>query len=327
MRGLAMTAVVLGHAIQRNLDATEPAFLFFAAFEMQLFAFVSGYLTRLPSGSPLPWFSRRAQRLLIPFVVWAPILWFMSRFDFTGLNVAEIPQSLGVYLSMLFVHPADGLWYLLVLFYWATLVLIVSRLLSSARAAIAIGSGSVAALMVVVVVWQFGGGFTLSGDFGLRSLIKLLPFFVGGFVLPRLNRNLDEPLPPKLASVSFLMLAGLAASLVIPAPIMPLLHSTVLDLGRGVLGVVAFVLLIRAVPSVWWIRPLAYVGRASLGVYALHLLFLRAGFGYCWTKTLTSFSLALALSLIGTYLARRNRLTAQLLLGERHGVGPGDGRC
>lgn len=311
-----MASVVLGHAIQRNLGPDVRSFIFLAAFEMPLFAFVSGYLARPPRSDTASWLGSRALRLLVPFVAWAPVLWFMSRFSFTGLDVVEIPVRLADYARVLFARPEDGLWYLLVLFEWCVALAIMSFLLGVDRPlyfrlfGVALSTGVVAAVLVGLA------SASHTGDFGLSFFLSLAPFFMAGYVLRELDFDLSLKRPTRWSAVGAVLLALLGASILLLPDVGR--YSPALSLAQGILGVTAAVLLLMGLGEDAVLSALSYVGRSSFGVYALHLFFLRAGVGNGWVKVLTSFALAIGLSLLGTSLLRSTRPTAFVLLGERN---------
>ncbi|MDH3349294.1 MAG: acyltransferase family protein [Desulfobulbaceae bacterium] len=312
MRGIAMVCVVLGHAIQRNLSVHEPFFCFLASFEMSLFAFVSGYLTSPPAQRRFSWIAIRAQRLLIPFFVWAPIMWFMSRFSFTGLDVIGIPSSLLEYISTLLARPYDGLWYLLVLFYWCLFVVLASPFLCRDQwIQVVIGACVVGSLWLLVS--QVG---VPSMYYGRSYFLSLLPYFAAGLAFRYLKLNFAEPVSPVFTGVSLIMFSIGYGLVIFPSMGSQVFNSEMLSILKGVLGVAASIYFILSIQEVRWLSPLASVGRASLGVYAIHLLFLRSGFGHGWTKVSVSFIFALGLSLFITWLAKHNQVTARLLLGR-----------
>ncbi len=313
-----MVAVVAGHAIQRNAGGDRHALLFLAAFHTPLLAFVSGYLTMPPAAGIGRWLSARARRLLLPFAAWAPVLWFMSRFEFTGLDVVGIPESGGVYLGSLFSRPGDGLWYLLVLFYWAALAATERCLIERGRTAVIIGN--CALVLGTYLLWR-DHWFWTPDKYGLTYFAELLPFMVLGLLVRRFGWDLGGRLHRRAGLTGVVLLAVVAVWLT-PGLVSHDAWPAVERFACGLVGMVGAVLLVRSVTPDRVLRPLAVIGRASLGVYAMHLLFLRTGIGGGWTRAVFSFVIALALSLAGTHLLRRSRLTAAVFLGESTAAAP-----
>jgi fucose 4-O-acetylase-like acetyltransferase len=314
LRGAAMVCVVFAHAVQRNIGPSHPCVLFLAQFEMALFALVSGYLTRMSAAGVGPWIAGRAKRLLLPFVCWSPIMWLMSGFDFTGLDVLGMPRSPVEYFCSLPANPYRGLWYLPVLFYWCLVALPILACTGRHRRLTAIVGACVAFLAAVWARSSFAP-VPIPGDFGTGQLVVLLPYFAAGLAASELRS--DVRIPRSAAAVS-----GLTAFVALWASFRWLEMPSdgpagaVADLVRGMLGVAGSVLAVASVAGERLLIPLATVGRLSLAVYAMHLLLLRAGFGHGWIKVLTSFAIAVAVPLAAAVLLRRNRLAALALLGE-----------
>lgn len=327
MRGFAMMCVVMNHAIQRNIGPQAPVFGVIAAFEMPLFAFVTGYLTRVPAHARGQWVRTRAQRVLIPFIAWVPILWAMSHFAFSGLSVVHIPPSFTQYLRLVIIQPRTGLWYLAVVFYWYVI------------AAIANAVGPWFFAVAFVGVWFGRAPLTAAvGEFALGYLIDLFPYFLAGHLL-RGRKDLDaraSAAPAVLALLGFgALYAALASGWLLRLVHIGFLAQTLV----GAAGVTAAVLAIKNLPESKLMRGLALVGQYSLGIYAAHLLFLRTGpsaaslkglssfipalgtaHGIGWTQTMVSFVVALVFAMAITWVLKRWKLTAAIFLGERPAV-------
>lgn len=314
MRGFAMVLVVMAHAIQRNMSADTWWLAFTTGFEMSLLATVSGYLAQPPAVSRLTWIGTRANRLLIPFIAWAPILWFMSRYSFTGLDVVGIPESLPRYLLVLFGQPSRGLWYLLILFEWSLALVLLSTLWSKSLPRIVrIACMPVAALVVGGILWALKYIIPL-GDYGNFAFMSLAPYFILGLLLREYRVDLSRTMPLALAVVGLAAFVGYGALLEVTVP--NTIGSIALGFLRGGLGVGASILVLSSIPERFAIKGLAVIGRSSMGVYAIQFLLLRSGFGEGWMKTLTSFAIALGIALVATEVIRRNKIAAAVLLGE-----------
>lgn len=113
--------VVLGHIVQYLSDNYDENHLFryIYAFHMPLFMMISGYVSSLTEKPFFEFALKKAERLIIPFVMWGLVTCFIYR----EVNI--------IYLINLFVYPDDGgLWFLWVLFFISivyNLCLIVSR--------------------------------------------------------------------------------------------------------------------------------------------------------------------------------------------------------
>jgi len=300
-------------------------FAVLAAFEMPLFAFVSGYLTRMtPEAGAGHTALDRVRRLIVPFVVWAPITWALSHFAWSGLEIRGIPASLVGYFAVLFPQPRTGLWYLLVLFYWWLIVIFAKACFRRVNLlTLALASG---AALVAGVVASRVGIFAPSIDFGFRQLVDLLPFFFSGWAVRTYGPSLDARLPRAASLVGVALLGVMVASVLVEPSLFPLgesspdavasLASRLHDYVQAALGVGAALLLLRSRVSDGILAPFALAGRSSMGIYAIHLMFLRTGFGEGWVMAISSFAIAMAVSLVGTWLLRKTRPTAEVFLGE-----------
>ncbi|TLM78474.1 MAG: acyltransferase [Actinobacteria bacterium] len=314
MRGLAVTGIVLSHAVKLHVGDSSPAFAFVSAFAMPLFALVSGYLTSPPDDDGAHWLGWRARRLLVPFGVWAVLHWSVAQFASTGLDLLGIEGSLPGYLIAVVLHPWQGLWFLLVAFYWSAIAVLISRYAHSVRAIAGIAAAAVA--LSGAVVWaRQAGTFESPADFGLVSLLGLLPYFAGGYALGRMGLSVSEGLPVRAGVAGLAALAAVAVSVVVTTRMGATPLRASLDVVESVLGAVGFALLAASAPE-RMLAPLASLGGASLGVYAMHFAFLRVGAGSGWTLVATSFVVALAASFALTKLVRLSPVSAEILLGE-----------
>jgi len=322
LRGAAMTAVVLAHAVQRNIGPDAVVFQYLASFEMPLFALVSGYLLLPPTTDVASWLRTKALRLLVPFLAWAPVLWFMSRFYFTGLDVVGIPQSLGVYVSTLIARPEDGLWYLLTLFQWSVVMAMAASLLSRSRRRVE--HGVIIAMLAVIAMILLTRRALPLGNYGLAYFLDLVPFFAGGTVLRLAGFELGSSELSGRRIIGVSSMIGAAALLVgSPTDALSPFWLFVLDVIIATLGVIGVTFAVQSLhrTSVT-LRVLAMLGRSSIGIYAAHLVFLRVGPGTGWTKAITTAFAAVIVSLVVTRLLRLNRMTALIFLGERGQTGP-----
>lgn len=81
LRGVAVLAVLLGHAIQRGLVInyeTNIVFKIIYSFHMPLFMLVSGYsLYKYTKKYDITFLKRRFFRLIIPTIVWSYLIYFV----------------------------------------------------------------------------------------------------------------------------------------------------------------------------------------------------------------------------------------------------------
>ena len=109
MKAILIMLVILGHAIQFNIENYQYnwAFRIIYSFHMPLFLAISGYLTY--RGKPnYGLIGKRVKQLLIPFVTWALIMpiFYKGEFDLQFTKTALL-------------YPDNGLWFLYNLFIYS----------------------------------------------------------------------------------------------------------------------------------------------------------------------------------------------------------------
>ncbi|MFO7690098.1 MAG: acyltransferase family protein [Cryobacterium sp.] len=162
-RWLAITLVVVGHAILKLIGESDTAYatyLFIYAFHVPLFVAVSGYFAK--SGPPdTRQLSRLLTDLVFPYVIfetiWTTVRWLLGgsfRLDYSSASWT--------------------LWFLLALVVWRILLpyLVLLRY-----------------PLVVSVLLSLGAGYVdqIDSTFALSRTIGLLPFFVFGWKLRQLH--------------------------------------------------------------------------------------------------------------------------------------------
>ena len=163
-RWIAVTLVVLGHAILKLIgeaDAAYTLYLFIYAFHVPVFVAVSGYFAK--SGPPD---ARQMHRLLtdiiIPYVIFETI-WTALRWILGGKLVLEklVPD---------YSTASWTLWFLLALLVWRITLpyLVLLRY-----------------PLIISIVISIGAGYlpNIDGTFTLSRALGLLPFFVFGWKL------------------------------------------------------------------------------------------------------------------------------------------------
>ena len=129
-KGLAILLVVIGHLVAREPPAGNEWYVVLKQalylFHMPFFMYLSGYVTFLSGAARLPpskWgtlLSRRAERLLLPFVVFGLVIAVgkivAARFLYVDNLPASLPQALLGMVWYTDASPATSVWYIAVLF-------------------------------------------------------------------------------------------------------------------------------------------------------------------------------------------------------------------
>jgi len=293
-KGVAIILVVIGHTLQYQLypDSFDSSWAFktIYSFHMPLFIILSGavaskwlmvYFDPMPIGRKLLIYGDRlkksAIRLLIPFVSWTIIKYYAWGMD-TGLVN---------YLFEVFRRPDNSLWFLLAIFYciaiFSTLCLLIGSITIPRRtqkiSCIDVNSITTK-LFIVLILWLLIKKF-LPDSLGLGLAKMYLTYFILGSIgIKYVTRHMD---------VSLRLIPYILFLFLIPAwdRVKPNSYSGIYGanfLGSAYPFIVALLgslvildlsnTLIKRVPQIF-LTTLAYLGKMSLGIYALHTYFLQ----------------------------------------------------
>ena len=258
LRGLAMLLVVLAHFIQETCFYTSFAFnftyKFIYLFHMPLLIFVSGYLSKINKETGIKAF----KGVFIPYLIFET-LWILFMF----LKDGTIPPA------MYFI-PEVGLWYLLSLFFWRTILPVANKVKY--------------AFWISVLLALFVG--TLDVNLGVLSISRTICFFPV-FLLGFYFRDIKEKVSINKYLAGGALIILLTASTFVLKPftanILGLklsyydmhlgnLEGIVLRLMVMFVGMVSVVLLFNVMTSKETF--LTRIGRNSLPVYVLQFYFI-----------------------------------------------------
>jgi fucose 4-O-acetylase-like acetyltransferase len=291
---------------------------------MPLFAFVSGLVMWPPRERPLRGeISSRARGLLVPYVAWFLVLYAIdwSPHPAGGFGSALLDALVG----------RGGLWFLYALFVCTAVVLCLAR---GPRSRFVLPASA-----LVAVVFSTGWLFAVPDVLYLSWVFWIYPFVVLGYLVgPLRAKVLDRPwivvavglaafLPlsylrypvhvPSLQPINRFRATGGAAS-VVAGHVLPLLaallpyacaSAAVLALLGAYLG-----------RGGWAIEAQAWLGRKSLGIYAMHGVFVWWFASHGLKNVIALTLVSLGLSALATAALERTPVVGRLLLGQQ--VGP-----
>lgn len=320
LKGVAIVTVVLGHTVQNAAGPDfghDLAFRIIYSFHMPMFMFVAGMTMSFglfpSSGNTLRHvvnsICKRAVRLLVPFFAWGLIAF-----------VRQAPtDSVSAWLSVLLIAPDNGLWFLLALFEISIVVMVCVWIAS----AILARRGAISDPAVTTIV--------LAGTMALGvTIFWLLRYVVPGIGLAAYYAKYVclGILFQRVFPLGLRAWAG-AAALVVFAVLLPYWvwngppaigwHPPFID-DRVVTAVFDFVvassgtlvtlevarLISRYAPGLV-VDAMAYCGRRTLDIYALH---------YYLLNYLPPIVAPIALSLVASFLLRQIPLAAVILFGD-----------
>jgi fucose 4-O-acetylase-like acetyltransferase len=158
-RYLAITLVVVGHAILRLIDESNVSYsvyLVIYAFHVPVFVLVSGYFAK--AGPPGPKQLRRlVTDLVLPYLIFETI-WTL------------IHWAMGGTLDLDLAHPSWTLWFILSLIAWRVALPYLVQLRYP---------------LLISIVLSVGAGYVeaITSEFAISRTLGLLPFFVLGWRL------------------------------------------------------------------------------------------------------------------------------------------------
>jgi fucose 4-O-acetylase-like acetyltransferase len=322
LKGFAIITVVLGHTFQgatADFDNYLPFRLVYS-FHMPMFMFVAGMTAslglsrRLGTALSLPSYvseiRSKALRLVVPFITWAIIQYYVTHPQ--GYN----PQT---WLLHVLQYPDNGLWFLWILFQCSCIFVLVTitvhlafRVLAGDR------NNNPAILYILLLVAGFMAGNLLSSlpDNSSTFLTKI--YFMYFFTGALFHIVWPNGLPNTIRWTPYVIFLALApfwyrieispVALLFPKPGPIDSEYRMIVAFAGTLAFVDLVRLFVARATTSLTQMMAFVGKRSLDIYAIHFYFL----GY-FPPVLAP----LAISLGGSFLLRTNFLTSWLCFGQR----------
>jgi fucose 4-O-acetylase-like acetyltransferase len=348
LRGLAIVLVVLGHSMVSvawvyhagpgltmlsdghwvsDSIALNPILNVIYAFHMPLFAFVSGLVSWRPRLSPaVGQLKSRFLGLVIPYFAWVVVYYFLT------VRPPAL-EGLGLGLRAAAMNPWGGLWYLYALFECYVLLILIQRLPYSKWILAATALGAIA-----LSATRIGGSHT----FGVGDVIYIYPFFVGGY----LASEKADAIRSRRYLVAGISLAAFAVLLAARGPIWRPDMSWVLQASKDAAGFMhrtwhirhsglatslagpvfvryassmTAIVALTALYSGWTGRLMdwqAWLGRRTLGVYAIHQILQVGLFALGVTNWVAMFALSLSISIGLTLVLERIPVVRGLLLGQ-----------
>jgi uncharacterized membrane protein YcfT len=270
-KGIAILLVALAHAVQWTVlcglapELWNKINLVFIVFRMPLFFLASGLFAAsvIKRSWPELWRTR------LSLLVWALLLWTLIRFGFFSVfaNPAGFDETNPIDLLLAPVRPSNGLWFL----YALALFFAAAKLMKN-RIDWRVQIGSAAVLSVLFFARADTGNIAWNG-IGRYFLFFLLGCYLREWILASVSRR------SRVGALglgvgfgtAFLVLAGLILTIDSRVPFITgsLVLVALLALGAG-LFLARFLVDYRV--FTW----LAYVGRNTLPIYVVHVLFVSA---------------------------------------------------
>jgi fucose 4-O-acetylase-like acetyltransferase len=325
LRGITILLVIFSHALQDHpATGTQAIWDVLWYVDMPLFTLLAGFA--FGYGTPRPFWKQvghRARLLLVPYVAWGIIGGLATASAITPAEVWRV-----TYLTLL---GQAGPWFLLALFVFEVILLGMRKI--SQRPALLLAM-TVAAMFAAAGVRALVPGLdeTYRTVFDIQ---KYLLFYVVGYLacVNRADWMRYARLAVAVAAVALPL--GLAYKLLGGAPMLAAALDAAVVPGRGVLAwalgfavqiaislsacMLAFAAVRRLDPE--RLRPAAWVGTMSLGIYLVHIMLRGVITGPGWANVGLAFALGTVVSVGVTYLITRVPLLDAVLLGGRKALG------
>ena len=272
-KALLLYLVIVGHAV----GAEDPVFRFIFAFHMHAFFFLSGFCTRRPTGNFSRYLGRKAASLLIPYVLFSLLgLGIMELFPADWKYYSDAHDYLMRYLYVAQPYALGSVWFLPCLFVASLMLFCVLRSWNGKDA-----WGLVAPMLffgwLAVTLYDYIGADQYEClPFKTDSALAALPFLLLGFILREKGQVERWKTPWLLAAAGILPLIVWFAGVRHNGYVnlcgcyfgnrLPYYVASV----AGCLWALVLGLLLRRV------RFLAWIGRHSLPIFAIHSFFLWA---------------------------------------------------
>ncbi|MFW2488461.1 acyltransferase family protein [Clostridium chromiireducens] len=333
-KGFAVILVVLGHVIQYGANnyfdfSSHIIFKLIYSFHMPLFMFLSGYTSyysfRNTKNTRLYFVKKRVISLLLPFLIWGIITSL-----FVCFKDIIIRHTLSTFIERirdLFLYPANGLWFLWVLFFINVIHLIINSLEEKN------GMISYVIVFIIVMIIPFGSYF------GIDTIKWMLPFYFVGYFTNKYNDYISEKV--KFIRIISICLLPVAIFLVIKNNYLCLINKELVvenklfySVNLGLRYIIAFVWIIVIFSITNLLKKnICYIKLANLGLYSLDIYVIQVFFVKMigkisfWGDNIIIFNLLFVplmtilittiCYIISNKLIRKNKFFTLLLLGNR----------
>lgn len=317
LRGMLIILVVLGHAIQYTLHRgyfDNHLWNYIYSFHMAAFMAVSGFLNYKGKGDN--WsltIKRRFWQLLVPYFLWSVIKVIL-------FHQAE-PHS---YVNIV-LNPDGYFWFLWVLFFISVFFQLGDYLATRLKIKQEMVTFSLCVLFAAIMVL---GEIRILGFqfFAYYFLFYCIGYYLHKF--PQIVSNHAGIL--LLLTVVWALLAWFWRMDSMPLLLLgiPLPHALLHYAYRFVTATIAIYVILCVCPLILetndkWNRPFITAGKISLGIYVIHLLFIKeiiAAVKSCVGNTdiviIISFAIALGFAWGGVLLLNQWSATKKILLGK-----------
>lgn len=308
LKGIAVLAVLLGHAIQRGLIVNyETNFLFriIYSFHMPLFMILSGYsLSKYVKKYDLLFLKKRFCRLIIPTIVWSYLIYFFRDFNFVGIKpFIPFPDSVIDYTKILLLHIDYVIWFLYIVFLCDIIYFVLNKTIKNNKIDI------ILCIILHVILLMIP-----NQNFGIYRLMLYFPLFSVGYYLARYQTILEKSKYLIIPSVLLYIFLFKKFSVYINSVMIYYCISI-----SAIIIIYNFVkyfnkLNITIINKIF--NFLSFFGKLSLEIYLCQCLCLNIGVGSGYLRIITIFITATTISIILAKFTTKNNVLSLVLYGN-----------
>lgn len=305
LRGIAVLAVLLGHAIQRGLVVDyydNIVFKIIYSFHMPLFMLLSGYsLYKYTKKWDKKFLQKRFFRLILPTIVWSYFIYFVRNFEFVGIKeFIPFPNSVWEYTKMLFWHPDLLIWFLYIVFLCTMLIFIQRKIIGKTNRKISI----ITTLMIAIVLYLIP-----NQNFGIMKLQIYFPIFAFGYYLAmyftKIKKYIKYMILPSV--ILYIVLFPFYHVSIDHIPIFYLISTS---------AMIIIYSLVSRIKSDKISQILGFFGKKSLEIYLCQCVCLNIGIGKGPIRVISIFITATTISAILAKITSKYQITKALLYGN-----------
>lgn len=305
LKGIAVLAVLLGHAIQRGLVVDYYDNIMFKviySFHMPLFMLLSGYsLYKYTKKYDRKFLIKRFLRLIIPTIVWSYLIYLIRNLEFVGIKeFIPFPNSIGEYTKTLFWHLDFIIWFLYIVFLCTIIIFIQRKVIDERYKKISI----VTTILITIILY-----FIPNQNFGIAKLQIYFPIFALGYYLAM---NFDK--------IKKYMKYMFIPSIILYVVLFPFYHVTIDSIPIFYLISISAMIIIYHL--VIWNKSdkmnevLCFFGKKSLEIYLCQCVCLNIGLGKGLLRVSSIFITATTISAILAKVTNRYYITRAILYGN-----------
>jgi len=330
LKGFVIILIVWGHTIQFDPNNLNNMYLSFPyPTVIPLFMLLSGFgISRQLNSTFLNYMKKNAVRLMVPFFVWYLIYFIYLSF--------QKDVNLFSHLYLIIESPANGLWFLWVLF-WSSLLLFAALKIARYRNWLQWENYFVVAAILLSKI-------SSSGFFGFTEIKAYFVYYAAGFFIHKYfdvladKRNIFYAISIVVFPILICFWQHEQLPTFHPA-LLQLVHNekiarlivSIYKYVVAISGMVFFSFVMERINKTWFYFFLCWIGTMTLDIYVCQQYFIFFGesslfqlLGLCpftfgnsvWqyiAATVVSLTCALALTLL---LMKRFKITRLLLLGQ-----------